>query len=110
MREKIFYAHIISYFHKDHVVVSLWYLLSYVYAENSFPILKFLISIVNFGSPIPTKLIKKTYKGLIYDPLSRKMRHIKRSMVMLFNNPVAKDSLFERFSELQLGYKPRQPC
>ena len=42
--------------------------------------------------------------------LGCKKGHIKRSMVMFFNNPVAKDSLFERFSELQLGYKPRQPC
>ena len=47
---------------------------------------------------------------LLHVTLGYKKGHIKHSMVMLFNNPVAKDSLFERFSELQQGYKPRQPC
>ena len=53
---------------------------------------------------------RKEYEYEIYVILGCKKGHIKRSMVMFFNNPVAKDSLFERFSELQLGYKPRQPC
>ena len=56
------------------------------------------------------KSYERERKEKVLGTLGCKKGHIKRSMVMFFNNPVAKDSLFERFSELQLGYKPRQPC